>query len=132
MEKLGIAIIMSLLSSIMTSTHAELVLVSGKAKQKNYIDIASIVIKRNPKVIIYNQLIFFDQNFVIEQYRDSVMVHKIMLNCGEKNWVTLSEVRKTTDQRKVLEVLQDNASNLNTKPVINSGPVKFIYDNYCR
>ncbi|WP_312105530.1 hypothetical protein [Acinetobacter venetianus] len=132
MKRKLIVIIVSLLSGIITNTHAELVLVSGMAKQKNYIDTASIVIKKNPKVIFYNQLIFFDQNFVIQQYRNSVMVYKNMMNCDEKNWVTLSEVRKTTDQRKVLEVLQDNASSLNIKPVINSGPVKFIYDNYCR
>jgi hypothetical protein len=129
MKKL--VIIAAVLSGIMTSVHAELVLISGKAKQKNYIDTASIVIKENPKVIIYNQLIFFDQNFVIEQYRDSVMVHKNMMNCEEKIWANLSEVRKTNDQRKVLEILHDNASSLNTKPMINSGPVKFIYDNYC-
>lgn len=54
-----------LVSSIAFQAHAELVWVSGKAKQKNYIDRSSIVIKNNPKEVTYNQLVFFDENFEI-------------------------------------------------------------------
>ena len=61
-----------LLSSIAWSAQAELVLVSGKAKQKNYIDTASVSISFNPRVVSYDQLIFIDQNDSLESWRNSV------------------------------------------------------------
>ena len=61
-----------LLSSIAWSAQAELVLVSGKAKQKNYIDTASVSISFNPRVVSYDQLIFIDQNDPLESWRNSV------------------------------------------------------------
>ena len=57
-----------LLSSIAWSAQAELVLVSGKAKQKNYIDTASVSISFNPRVVSYDQLIFIDQNDSLESW----------------------------------------------------------------
>ena len=125
-------IITFLFSVIMTNTHAELVLVSGKAKQKNYIDTASILIQNNAKAVTYNQLIFFDQNFEIERYRNSVAVQTNIMDCGNKTWAILSVVRKSSDQRRVIEILQDRPSSITAKPIVNSGPVKFVYDNYCR
>ena len=61
-----------LLLSITGLAQAELVLVSGKAKQKNYIDTASVSISFNPRVVSYDQLIFIDQNDSLESWRNSV------------------------------------------------------------
>ena len=119
-----------LVSSIAFQAHAELVLVSGKAKQKNYIDTSSIVIKNNPKEVTYNQLVFFDENFEIQKFRHSVSVQTNIMNCDTKTWYSGTSVRKTTDQKKTIEVLDRGTRNV--RPVINAGPVKYIYDHYCK
>ncbi len=118
-----------LLLSITGLAQAELVLVSGKAKQKNYIDTASVSISFNPRVVSYDQLIFIDQNDPLESWRNSVVVNSMKMNCQEKTYYYVNEVRKTWNRTRVIE-------NFPTKPisklnVAGAGPSKFVYDRYC-
>ena len=118
-----------LLLSITGLAQAELVLVSGKAKQKNYIDTASVSISFNPRVVSYDQLIFIDQNDPLESWRNLVVVNSMKMNCQEKTYYYVSEIRKTWDRTRVLD-------SFPTKPIrkmniAGAGPSKFVYDRYC-
>lgn len=118
-----------LLLSITGLAQAELVLVSGKAKQKNYIDTASVSISFNPRVVSYDQLIFIDKNDPLESWRNSVVVNSMKMNCQEKTYYYVNEVRKTWDRTRVID-------NFPTKPIrkmniAGAGPSKFVYDRYC-
>lgn len=113
------------------NAQAELILVSGKSKQKNYIDTSNVSVSFNPKVVTYDQLIFIGKNDPLNSWRNSVIVKTLKMNCDKKNWFMISEIRKSWDRSTVIEKLP-NDTNPVVHPVIDSGPVKFVYDKYCR
>lgn len=118
-----------LLSCLTLSAQADLVLVSGKAKQKNYIDTSSVSISFNPKVVTYDQLIFIDKNDPLESWRNSVVVNTMKMNCQEKTFYYVNEVRKSWDRSRVLD--QFPSKPIRKLNVAGAGPSQFVYDRYC-
>lgn len=118
-----------LLSCFTLSAEAELVLVSGKVKQKNYIDTASVSITFNPRVVSYDQLIFIDKNDPLESWRNSVVVNTMKMNCQEKTFYYVEEVRKSWDRTSVIESFP--AKPIGKLKVAGEGPSQYVYDRYC-
>lgn len=115
------------------SAHSALVEVSGMGEQKNYIDISSVKINHQSKTVSYNTLIFFDHNHSIERFRNSVIVKNSTVLCEQKSWYNNNEYRKSLDQKQILETMDVGiyATLEKPRPIIHSGPVKYIYDHYC-
>ena len=106
-----------------------MVFVSDQAKQKNYIDTASISISFNPKLVTYDQLVFIDQTDSLESWRNSVVVNTMKMNCEEMTFYYVKEVRKSWDQSKVLD--QFPSKPIRKMNVAGKGLSKFVYDRYC-
>ncbi len=118
-----------LLSGFACASYAELVLVSGQARQKNYIDTSSVSISSNPKIVTFDQLIFIDKNDPIESWRNSVVVNTMKMNCDEKTFYYAKEVRKSWDRSQVLHEFP--AKPIHKFKVAGTGPSKYVYDRYC-